>query len=159
MAIHNIHRAVKEKSMHHMKREARKSGGATMVSQKEGGSADYGGGFAMDKEPEDDVKRSYTMPGDKPVYDAARGEEGKGGGPGDKDIKKRGGKVEKKAKPKKEMGKVEGETKAHRMDRPARKRGGGVGADMSPLTTASKITDRRGPSKGDDDRGITGEPI
>lgn len=31
-------------------------------------------------------------------------------------------------------------TKFRRMDRPGRKRGGGVGADKTPLTTAAKVT-------------------
>jgi hypothetical protein len=34
----------------------------------------------------------------------------------------------------------EGHKMARRMDRPGRKRGGGVGADMTPLTTAAKTT-------------------
>jgi hypothetical protein len=31
-------------------------------------------------------------------------------------------------------------TKHRRLDRPGRKRGGGVGADKTPLTTAAKVT-------------------
>ena len=31
-------------------------------------------------------------------------------------------------------------TKHRRLDRPGRKRGGGVGADMTPLTTAARVT-------------------
>lgn len=37
-------------------------------------------------------------------------------------------------------GHVEGMHKKARLDRPGRKRGGGVGSDMRPLSTASKVT-------------------
>ena len=43
--------------------------------------------------------------------------------------KKRGGKV---------MGKMHGAMSRHRLDRPGRKRGGRVGADMSPLSSANR---------------------
>lgn len=39
---------------------------------------------------------------------------------------------------------VEGAAAKKRLDRPGRKRGGGVGSDSSPLTSASRTTDRRG---------------
>lgn len=39
---------------------------------------------------------------------------------------------------------LEGSAAKKRLDRPGRKRGGGVGSDSSPLTTASRTTDRRG---------------
>jgi hypothetical protein len=140
----DIHRAVKEKSMHHT-RHARKRGGATGDEASEVNDKEYGGG---DKNDEPDAEVSYS--GKSPVTDEAHGDE-----------KKRGGKVKRKtggkAEMKKEMGKVEGEERRHRMDRPGRKRGGGVGADKTPLTTASATKDRRGPSPGDDARGITGE--
>ncbi len=53
------------------------------------------------------------------------------------DEKKKGGAVHKKAK---HVGHVEGSAKKHRMDRPrpGRKRGGAVGADRSPLSSAHK---------------------
>jgi hypothetical protein len=61
-----------------------------------------------------------------------------------------GSEVEKEADEKKHGGKVkkhvDGEhhkAKKHRLDRPGRKRGGRAGADMSPLSTASKITNAR----------------
>jgi len=45
---------------------------------------------------------------------------------------------------------MEGEKAMHRLDRPGRKRGGSVGADMHPLTEASKETGgREAPDKGD----------
>ena len=49
-----------------------------------------------------------------------------------------GGKVKRK-----DGGHVDGKKSMMRLDRPGRKRGGRVGADMSPLTTASKITDAK----------------
>ncbi len=62
---------------------------------------------------------------------------GKAGGimvdSGDRDVikeaeeKKRGGKV---------MGKMHGGMSKHRLDRPGRKRGGRVGSNMAPLSTA-----------------------
>ncbi len=69
-----------------------------------------------------------------------------------------GSEVEKEAEEKKHGGKVkrkrgghvmehgEGEKAKHRLDRPGRKRGGRAGADMSPLTTASKVTNAEGHS-------------
>jgi len=63
---------------------------------------------------------------------------------------KRGGHVKKRAHGGKvHHGKtpmhVDGKAPAHhRMDRPGRKRGGGVGADTSPMTTAAKLTAPKG---------------
>jgi len=51
----------------------------------------------------------------------------------DGDERKHGGKVKKK----KEMH-AEGKKSAHRMDRPKRARGGGVGADRHPFSSAHK---------------------
>lgn len=48
--------------------------------------------------------------------------------------RKKGGRVEKKA------GKMHGELSRHRLDRPGRKRGGRVGADMNPLSSAHNTT-------------------
>ena len=56
--------------------------------------------------------------------------------------KKRGGHV----------AKMEGKGAKHRLDRPGRKRGGGVGSDSSPLTSAARTHDRRG----DDEDAVTG---
>ena len=53
--------------------------------------------------------------------------------------RKHGGRMEKKKK--QHGGEVDGKMMKHRLDRPGRKRGGGVGADKSPLTEASKVTD------------------
>ena len=56
--------------------------------------------------------------------------------------KKHGGKTKKKYA---HGGHVEGHMrKTHRMDRPGRKRGGRAGADMNPLSTASKVKDADG---------------
>lgn len=49
------------------------------------------------------------------------------------DEKKRGGKVKRK-----HGGKIEGKAAHHHLGRPGRKRGGKVGADLSPLSSASK---------------------
>lgn len=57
--------------------------------------------------------------------------------------RKRGGKVEK----------IEGKAEKHRLDRPGRKRGGGVGSDSNPLTHASKTSDRK---DGSGEAAITG---
>ena len=62
-----------------------------------------------------------------------------------------GSEVEKEAEEKKHGGRtgrakgghVDGKKSMMRLDRPGRKRGGRVGADMSPLTTASKVTDAK----------------
>ncbi len=50
--------------------------------------------------------------------------------------KKHGGRAKRK-----HGGRTEGHKAKRRMDRPGRKRGGRAGADMRPLTTASKVTD------------------
>lgn len=52
--------------------------------------------------------------------------------------KKAGGRAKRK-----HGGMVEGHHGKKRMDRPGRKRGGRAGADMAPLTTASKITNAK----------------
>lgn len=48
--------------------------------------------------------------------------------------RKNGGRMKKKA-----GGMVEGHEKKKRLDRPGRKRGGKIGADMAPLSSAAKI--------------------
>lgn len=47
------------------------------------------------------------------------------------------------------VGNVEGGGAKHRLDRPGRKRGGGIGADTTPLSTAARTSDRKG---GEEDR-------
>jgi len=140
----DVHKAVKEKSMHHMKHHEAKH-------RKTGGRAEEeeDGNSGVDT-PEPDTDMSYTYQSN--VTKEAKDERKKGGAI-KKVAKKKGGEVAKK----KHVGEVEGEAKKHRLDRPGRKRGGGVGADTSPLTTAANTSERRGPSKADDDRGITGE--
>lgn len=57
--------------------------------------------------------------------------------------KAHGGKV-KRARGGKAEHHVEGHAGKHRLDRPGRKRGGGVGADMKPLSTAAHVTNAEG---------------
>lgn len=52
--------------------------------------------------------------------------------------RKRGGAV------KKDEGKVEGKMSKMRLDRPGRKKGGRVGADSAPLSSAAKVTPASG---------------
>lgn len=54
--------------------------------------------------------------------------------------RKRGGAV------KKDEGKVEGAKAKMRLDRPGRKKGGRVGADSAPLSSAAKVTPASGHS-------------
>jgi hypothetical protein len=54
---------------------------------------------------------------------------------GERENKKRGGRVH---KAKKHGGKIEGKAARHHLGRPGRKRGGRVGADLAPLSSASK---------------------
>ena len=54
--------------------------------------------------------------------------------------KKNGGKVAKR----KGGGMVEGHKAKHRLDRPGRKRGGAIGADMKPLSSAARETQAEG---------------
>lgn len=49
--------------------------------------------------------------------------------------KKHGGKVHKRKK----GGEVEGHHSKHRLDKPGRKRGGAIGADQKPLSTAARV--------------------
>ena len=95
---------------------------------------------------DEDIKESK---GKDRAIDKKTEEEAEAGGYGGH---KRGGKVHKR----KHGGKVHhgnapmhvsGKAPAHhRMDRPGRKRGGGVGADTSPMTAANKLTAPKGDS-------------
>ncbi len=60
--------------------------------------------------------------------------------------KKHGGKVKRK-----HGGTVHGHHAKHRLDRPGRKRGGAVGADMRPLSSAYRETNAKGHPTEDDD--------
>jgi hypothetical protein len=144
MKDHNIHREVKEKSMRHMPEHMAKH-------RKTGGRAEYGDGAENDEPDAEDVYEGK----DSNVAKEAHGEVRKRGGKvkAKKVMRKHGGKAEEK----KHLGKIEGEAAKRRLDRPGRKRGGGVGADVTPLSTANRTDDRRGPSQSDDERGITGE--
>lgn len=55
--------------------------------------------------------------------------------------KAHGGKVHKRMK---SGGHVEGHVGKRRLDRPGRKRGGGVGSDMHPLSSAARVTSADG---------------
>jgi len=155
----DVHKAVKEKSMHHLahhEAKHRKTGGRADAGEENADDDSEGDsraprGWVM-KEPDTDM--SYTK--DSNVIGESKGEERKRGGKVKKKVmRKHGGKTEHKEK--KHLGHIEGEEKKHRLDRPGRKRGGGVGSDTSPLTTANRTSERRGPTDADDDRGITGE--
>lgn len=54
---------------------------------------------------------------------------------GERENKKRGGKVKAKRA---RGGKIEGHAAKHHLGRPGRKRGGRVGADLAPLSSASR---------------------
>lgn len=71
------------------------------------------------------------------------------------DERKDGGKVGHKRMKHKDGGCIEGHAGKRRLDRPGRKRGGGVGSDMHPLSSASKITNAEGhdADTGDADKG------
>ena len=67
----------------------------------------------------------------------------KGGGdsnPPVKTINATGSKVFKEAMERKRGGKVHGDMMKKRLDRPGRKRGGRVGADSAPLSSAANMT-------------------
>lgn len=75
-----------------------------------------------------------------------------------------GSNVEKEAEEKKTGGKIKGFKRGghvrggerkHRLDKPGRKRGGSVGADMHPLTSANKVSKASGhdATEGDADEG------
>jgi len=78
-------------------------------------------GGVMDKDPA--PKEVYEGAGSHVVHEA--------------DEKKHGGRTKKHYK---DGGHVMGHHGKKRLDRPGRKRGGGVGADTSPLTTAARVT-------------------
>jgi len=135
---HDLISKLKHESMHHEKKH-----------RKTGGRAEFGDGEGRpDEDP--DVTEVYAGKGSN-VDRESRGEMRKKGGKVKKVVRKKGGKVERFE------AKIEGEAKKHRADKPARKRGGGVGSDTNPLTTANTETDRRGPNEGDEERGIAGE--
>lgn len=97
----------------------RHMGGKEMHKRKEGGSVD----------PGKDVYAGKDSPTVKEAEERSRG--------GGAKKRKAGGGVEHRA---------EGGSAMKRHDRPGRKRGGGVGSDMRPLTTANKTRDADGHS-------------
>jgi hypothetical protein len=105
-------------------------------TEKEAMSDDYGGhkrgGKA--KRERDHEKRAAGGP----VMLANGGMAGLTGAPA---ALKRGGKVHHGSMPMHVDGKA---PRHHRMDRPGRKRGGGIGADTSPMTAAARLTAPRG---------------
>ncbi len=104
-------------------REEHARGGAIRQARKEGGKV-----------------LEYTK--ESNVMDEAEDKKRKAGG---RVTRAAGGRVKLKA-----GGASEGMKSAMRLDRPGRKRGGGVGADMTPLTTAAKTTEA-GAHKADND--------
>lgn len=90
--------------------EERARGGRMVASESEGGMK----------------PRPYNAQGSETEKEA-EGEE-------DKNEKKRGGRAKRA-----HGGHVVGDMKKKRLDRPGRKRGGKIGADTAPLTSAAKI--------------------
>ena len=87
------------------------------------------------------VGKEHLDKEEKPkLYNAQGSEESKEAEKGhDETERKHGGRLKRK-----HGGKIEGEHSKKRLDRPGRKRGGSVGADRMPLTTAAKVTDATG---------------
>jgi hypothetical protein len=102
------------------------------MKRAKGGATVYAGeGSNVLKEAEE-RKRGGKVHGE--------GEKGKERG----DRRKRGGKVERKEHERKHGGKVEHEKEEHERKAggavsPGRKRGGGIGANLTPLSTAARI--------------------
>lgn len=94
----------------------------------------------MKKEAEVSVPASNVM---KPTEIAARKRSNykKGGHVDHMQKCKDGGKAEKKIQD------IKGDKTMSRLDRPARKSGGAVGADTNPFTTASKVISQASASK------------
>lgn len=90
-------------------------------------------------------RKGEWVSGNPDVKKEAEGEEPYAEG----DERKRGGKVKKKHH---EMH-AEGEKSKHRMDRPKRARGGRVGSDRQPFTSAHKGTSKSSEPDVDDRRG------
>lgn len=76
---------------------------------------------------------AQVVSGNKNVISEAK--EAKNGDEG----RKRGGKVKKRKEGGKVVGRMDGGSVRPRLDRPGRKRGGGVGANLSPLSTAKNV--------------------
>lgn len=118
------------------------------------------------QEDKDESPKDVYAGKDSGVVSQARGEMTHK--PGAKpEEKKRGGKVKAEEKrnerhdrqPRKHggavkhVGSVEGHSGKARLDRPGRKRGGGVGSDVTPLSSAARIESRR---RGEEDRITSG---
>lgn len=86
----------------------------------------YGGVVEKDESP----KEVYAGAGSNVVKEAEE--------------RKHGGKVKAKRHEAKHLGKIDGGKARLRLDRPGRKRGGRVGADSSPLSSAAKTSDASG---------------
>jgi hypothetical protein len=110
-------------------------GGKPMAMRARGGRMDDDGDDVAEPAPSDkyNAKDSPTMK--------------------EAEEKKHGGKVKRAHGGRTEM-KGEHEHGRRRLDRPGRKRGGGVGADMHPLSTASRTKNAEGHDT--DDAGETG---
>jgi len=84
--------------------------------------------FGPEKHDAEMKPKLYDAQGSEEAKEAEKGEEGEEGSGRKK--RKLGGKLEHE---------VEGGHGKKRFDRPGRKRGGGVGADMHPLSTAAHV--------------------
>lgn len=114
-----------------IKREAE----GDMVKRKRGGKVDKKQGYKDRLDETKSPKKRHEMEAGHRVnemLDKMRSDR-PGNKKDERKARKSGGRVE-------EMG---GHAAKKRLDRPGRKRGGGVGSDSSPLTTASRTTDRR----------------
>lgn len=91
--------------------------------------------------------------GNPDVLKEAKGEEGYDKG----DERKRGGKVKKhkRATGGKVLGLMTGGGVKARLDRPGRKRGGAVGADRSPLTSAHRVVSGASETPREQDGGMS----
>lgn len=116
-------------SVHHGKHNVAHHGAAMAVHHhyKRGGMAEEG--F-------DEEHPMRGKPGGEIPYNAEHSREMKEAEEG----AKRGGRVRKK----KDGHHAEGGRARHRLDRPGRKRGGGVGSDMRPLSSAAHAKDAEG---------------
>lgn len=125
---------------HHDKHPERKRGGK--VHKREDG------GMVDERQETPERKRGGSILGPESGNDSTAGAEvyaGKGSKVLEKaEKRKRGGSVHKKHPMHVEGGKA----RHGRLDRPGRKRGGGVGADTSPMTAASKLTPAEGQRAG-----------
>ena len=88
--------------------------------------------FGKEHHDDEEKPKSYNDSMPDASKEAEEGEEGEKMKHGGRKKRKAGGKMEHEHE-------IEGHHGKKRFDRPGRKRGGGVGADMHPLSTASRV--------------------